>query len=102
MSFTHRAMLRGAALALSGLLIATAAQAGDQRKAQTKDQTKDQDRTVGFGGQSEERALPSGPVGHRQPRASDFPSGVQRDPSDEWLNRLNRETDSKLQICRGC
>jgi hypothetical protein len=50
----------------------------------------------------EEPSLPQAPVGHRQPRAADLPATRQRDPSDEWLNRLNRETDRKLEICRGC
>jgi hypothetical protein len=40
------------------------------------------------------------PVGHRQPRARDVPSGVQdnygvRSPEDEAIDR-------KLRICRGC
>jgi hypothetical protein len=91
-------MLHAAALALPALLFAASAQAGDQPKSQTG-QTQDQDRTVGFGAPSEE---PSGPVFHRQPRAADVPSGLPRDPSDEWLDRLNRETDRKLQFCRGC
>ena len=42
------------------------------------------------------------PIGHRQPLASELPPNRERDPSDAWLNRLNRETDRKLEICRAC
>jgi hypothetical protein len=42
------------------------------------------------------------PVGHRQPRAADFPppqqqtgTAAERDPRDKALDR-------RLQICRGC
>jgi hypothetical protein len=99
MSFTHHVMLRAAALALPALLFAASAQAGDQPKGQTT-QTQEQDRTVGFA--PSEDAAPSGPALHRQPRAADIPSDLPRDPSDAWLDRLNRETDRKLQFCRHC
>ena len=108
MSFTHRVMLHAAALALPALLLAASAQAGDRAgdqpkgqasPSQSQDQAKDQDRTVGFGAPSDE---PSAPIGHRQPRAADIPSTMPRDPSDAWLDRLNRDLDRKLQFCRGC
>ena len=94
MSFTHRVMLHAAALVLPGLLLSA------QAVAQT--QSKEPDRTVGSGVRSEEPSLPPAPVGHRQPRAADLPATLPRGASDEWLDRLNRETDRKLEICRGC
>jgi hypothetical protein len=99
MSFRHRVMLHGATLALSGLLISAQAHAQAQNQAQT--QMKEPDRTTGSAPR-DEPALPQAPVGHRQPRASDIPASVPRDPSDEWLERINRSLDRKLQICRGC
>jgi hypothetical protein len=39
--------------------------------------------------------VPSAPVGHRQPRAGDVPSGVGVSPLDQQL-------DQDLQICRRC
>jgi hypothetical protein len=106
MSFTNRVMLHAAALALPALLLAASAQAGDRAADQPKgqaspspSQAKDQDRTVGFGTPSDQ---PSAPIGHRQPRAADIPSTMPRDPSDAWLDRLNRDLDRKLQFCRGC
>jgi hypothetical protein len=43
------------------------------------------------------------PVGNRQPRPSDFPSGTaQSDPNDP-LSQENRALDRKIRsICRGC
>ena len=53
--------------------------------------------------QSQQPVLPEAPIGHRQPRAADIPSTTGAgDPSDHWLNRLNRDTDRKLWICRDC
>jgi hypothetical protein len=42
------------------------------------------------------------PVGHRQPRASDVPAGRSSADDDAWLNRVNRDVDKHLNICRGC
>jgi hypothetical protein len=42
------------------------------------------------------------PVGHRQPRAAEIPANAPKNESDAWPQRLNREIDRKLQICRGC
>ncbi len=39
--------------------------------------------------------VPSAPIGHRQPRAGDVPSGVGVSPLDQQL-------DQNLQICRRC
>jgi hypothetical protein len=94
MSFMHRVMLHGVALALPALLATQALAQGTQPKAP--------DRTTGSGVRMEEPGLPQAPIGHRQPRASDIPVTRERDPSDVWLNELNRETDRKLQICRNC
>lgn len=101
MAFMHRILLHATALALSGLLLSAAAHAQAQPQDHPQAQTKEPDRTVGFGGRTEE-PLWQAPVGHRQPRASDLPATRERNASDEWLDRINRETDSKLQICRGC
>ena len=97
MPFPHRVILRAAALALPAMLIVASAQAGDEPS-----KFRDQDRTVGFGARSEDLGVPSAPVGHRQPRTADIPANTPRDGSDEWLNQINRETDSKLHSCRGC
>ena len=42
------------------------------------------------------------PVGHRQPRASDIPVNVQLSSAEREAQRLDRELDKKLVICRGC
>jgi hypothetical protein len=42
------------------------------------------------------------PIGHRQPRAADIPAHRSSADDDAWLNRVNRDIDSKLTICRGC
>jgi hypothetical protein len=94
MWFMHRVMLHGAALALPALLATQALAQGTQ--------PKEPDRTTGSGVRMEEPSVPPAPIGHRQPRPSDVPATRERDPSDVWLNRLNRETDRKLQICRDC
>ena len=86
-------------LALPGLLLLSASV---QTQTQTTDPPEDVDRTVGSGAGSPQSTLPQAPVGHRQPRASDLPASKPRDPSDEWLARINRELDRKIQICRGC
>jgi hypothetical protein len=96
MSFTHRLVLHGTALALSALLLSAEAHAQAQQPAPEKEQ----DRTVGAG--SPQSTPSPAPIGHRQPKASDLPSVVPKDPSDEWLTRINRELDRKIQICRGC
>jgi hypothetical protein len=47
-------------------------------------------------------AVPQAPVGHRQPRASDIPADIQKTESDLREERVNRELDKKLRICRNC
>ena len=42
------------------------------------------------------------PVGHRQPKASDIPKDASRDSPSAERERMNREIDSKLRICRDC
>jgi hypothetical protein len=42
------------------------------------------------------------PIGHRQPRAGDLPTTTSPTAEDEWLNRINRDADRSLRICRGC
>jgi hypothetical protein len=41
------------------------------------------------------------PVGHRQPRLSDLPSGPRRD-DDKATAAPRDDTDDRLRICRGC
>ena len=93
MSFKHRVMLHGAALLSLALLLSA--------QALAQDQAKEPDLTVGSA-VHEEPSVPPAPVGHRQPQASELPANAARDPSDEWLDRINRDIDRKLQICRGC
>ena len=90
--------LRLAALVLSGLLISAGACARDA----DKNPDQNTDRTVGSGTRSDEPTIPQAPIGHRQPRAADLPTVMPRDSSDEWLDRVNRDIDRKLDICRGC
>lgn len=42
------------------------------------------------------------PVGHRQPRAIDFPDNEPLSRFDLDQRRLDKEIDRKLRICRGC
>ena len=95
MSTRHRRVPPFAALVLSGLLIAAGAAATETQLA---------GRTVGAAGSSAPAASKPwpAPVGHRQPRAADIPPDLRKTASDEWLRRLHRELDRKLQICRGC
>ena len=46
--------------------------------------------------------VPEAPVGHRQPRASDVPTNVQKTEADLRQEKQNREFDRKLRICRNC
>lgn len=46
--------------------------------------------------------VPEAPVGHRQPRASDFPADRSRTSEEERQLQRDRELDKKLWICRGC
>ncbi|MBR0764512.1 hypothetical protein ACE102_32040 [Bradyrhizobium sp. vgs-9] len=42
------------------------------------------------------------PIGHRQPRRSDVPGSTQASPEEAELQRLDKEIDRRLIICRGC
>lgn len=98
MSSKHHLALRVAALALPALLIAGGALARDAGRSFPPDE----DRTTGSGGGFyDDPVLPPAPVGHRQPRAADIPA-MSPTEEDRWLNEVNRDTDRKLQICRGC
>jgi hypothetical protein len=46
--------------------------------------------------------IPQAPVGHRQPRARDLPSGVAREEANPPQSARARKLDRDLQICRGC
>ena len=83
-----------AALMVFGLALATPSAAREQYLA---------DRSAGVPERARSQPKPwPAPVGHRQPRASDIPSGVQKNASDAWLEQLNRRLDRDLRICRGC
>jgi hypothetical protein len=63
--------------------------------------------TTGMAAPSEPRTaapgVPQAPLGHRQPRAADFPASTGlADPADERITQLNREAARGLTICRGC
>jgi hypothetical protein len=57
-------------------------------------------QTTGQGDNNPGQRIREAPVGHRQPKAKDLPSGIQdnygvRSPEDEAIDR-------KLRICRDC
>jgi hypothetical protein len=93
-SAKRRVALPVAALVLPGLLIAASAAALPTHLAS---------RAVGAVHQAAPPSKPwPAPIGHRQPRAANVPVKPVKTASDAWLQRLNRRTDRKLQICRGC
>lgn len=97
MSIRQSLALWLAAIALPSLLICAGAFARDlDRTSRPGD-----DRTVGSGAGMDQPATPQAPIGHRQPRAADLPPRTQTE-EDVWMNRINRDLDRKLQICRGC
>ena len=55
------------------------------------------------GASSQSQSTRDAPVGHRQPRAGDLPSGkILTDPNDP-LSKENALLDKKIKsICRGC
>lgn len=70
-----------------------------------------QNRTVAsmepFRGSDLARHLPNkkpwpAPIGHRQPRASDVAASAPSSSFDLEEQRLDRELNAKLVICRGC
>jgi hypothetical protein len=95
MSAKHRLVSPLAALVLSGLPTATGA-------AATETQLAERPFDTASGVASPPSKPWPAPVGHRQPRAADIRVRPPRTASDEWLQRLHRELDRKLQICRGC
>ncbi|MBX9840230.1 MAG: hypothetical protein K2Z80_00310 [Xanthobacteraceae bacterium] len=46
--------------------------------------------------------IPQAPVGHRQPRARDLPSGVAREEANPPQSARTRRLDRDVQICRSC
>jgi len=82
-----------AAILLLSALLTPAAMAGDTDSATPRSTTGS--------AVVDQPPIPQAPIGHRQPRPGDVPA-VTTSQDDEWLNRLNRETDRKLNICRGC
>src|SRR3954454_19872161 len=47
--------------------------------------------------------LPQAPVGHRQPRVSDFPPETPKEASEIQRERKqDRKLDRSLNFCRGC
>jgi len=48
-------------------------------------------------------SVPSAPVGHRQPRASDVPNEKNLSDPNDPLSKENMALDKKIKsICRGC
>ncbi|MBR0963126.1 hypothetical protein JQ554_03445 [Bradyrhizobium diazoefficiens] len=48
-------------------------------------------------------ALPSAPVGHRQPRVGDVPDEKNLSDPNDPLSKENQALDKKIKsICRGC
>ena len=47
-------------------------------------------------------SVPQAPVGHRQPRAADIPATTDKSPAEQHVEKLQKEGDKKLNICRGC
>lgn len=92
MSMPHTTAL-AITLLISALLIPAAAFAGDTGRAAP---------STNGSAVSDQPSMPLAPVGHRQPRAADIPAGAYNNADDAWLNRVNRDIDGKLTICRGC
>ena len=47
--------------------------------------------------------IPEAPIGHRQPRASDFPDEKRLNDPNAPVNREDDALDKKIKsICRGC
>ena len=84
------------ALLLTALLIPATASAGDTMRPANPTAMPS---TTGSGVSDPSSQAP---VGHRQPRAADIPANRSSADDDAWLNRVNRDIDSKLTICRGC
>ena len=52
---------------------------------------------------ADNRSLREGPVGHRQPRASDVPSEKNLGNPNDPVNREDAALDRRIRsICRGC
>jgi hypothetical protein len=101
MSIGNLAALRLAAIALPLLLATAGAYGRDLGPTDRAQSNSTDDRTVGSGAGMDEPVVPQAPVGHRQPRAADMPAMAPTE-EDAWVNRINRDTDRKLQICRSC
>jgi hypothetical protein len=53
-------------------------------------------------GSAQKSGVSPAPVGHRQPKIADFPKERPKDTTDEQRDKLDRELDAKLRICRNC
>jgi hypothetical protein len=53
-------------------------------------------------GSAQKSAVGVAPIGHRQPKVADFPKERPKDATDEQREKLDRELDAKLRICRNC
>jgi hypothetical protein len=55
------------------------------------------------GATSQSQQMRDAPVGHRQPRAGDLPSGKNLGDPNDPLSKENALLDKKIKsICRGC
>jgi hypothetical protein len=60
-------------------------------------------KTGSSNGAKASQSFRDAPVGHRQPRADQFPSEKNLGDPNDPLNKENRALDRKLRsICRGC
>jgi hypothetical protein len=53
-------------------------------------------------GSAQKSGIAPDPVGHRQPTVADIPKERPKDTTDEQREKLDRELDAKLRICRNC
>jgi hypothetical protein len=96
MPTTPRIPILATTLLLSALLT-PAALAGDTGTGRTAPERSTTGSAV-----SDQPAMPQAPIGHRQPRAAELPADTSPSAEDAWMNRVNRDIDSKLTICRRC
>ena len=53
-------------------------------------------------GSAQKSGIAPAPIGHRQPKVADIPKERPKDTTDEQREKLDRELDAKLRICRNC
>jgi hypothetical protein len=87
---TPGSIRRAAGAAVAALVLATTAAAGKEAAEPPAEPVA-------------RAAMPwPAPVGHRQPRAADLPVSQPKDDLDLRIERINRDLDRRLRICRNC